>query len=55
MPARRVDLVTEMLAVEPTSVPHPLGLAAALEHGQARVVTREEPATYELRLRAFVR
>ena len=47
--------LTEMLAVEPTSVPHPLGLAAAREHGQARIVTRDEPATYELRLRAHVR
>ena len=47
--------LTEMLAVEPTSVPHPLGLAAALEHGQARIVTPERPASYELRLRAYVR
>lgn len=47
--------LTEMLAVEPTSVPHPLGLAAALEHEQARIVTPEKPAAYELRLRAYVR
>ena len=47
--------LTEMLAVEPTSVAHPLGLAAALEHGQARIVTPGNPAAYELRLRASVR
>ena len=47
--------LTELLAVEPTSVPHPLGLATALEHGQARIVTADDPASYELRLRASVR
>jgi hypothetical protein len=44
----------EMLAVEPTSVPHPLGLVAALEHGQARTLAPGETAAYELRLHAGV-
>jgi galactose mutarotase-like enzyme len=44
----------ELLAIEPTSVPHPLGLAAALEHGQALVLAPGETASYELRLTASV-
>ena len=44
----------ELLALEPTSVPHPLGLATAIEHGQARIVAPGETAAYELRLRAYV-
>jgi hypothetical protein len=40
----------ELLAIEPTSVPHPLGLAAALEHGQALELAPGETAGYELRL-----
>ncbi|MCS7007252.1 MAG: hypothetical protein NZL88_06835 [Gaiellaceae bacterium] len=40
----------ELLALEPTSVPHPLGLATALEHGQARRLARGEAARYRLRL-----
>jgi hypothetical protein len=40
----------ELLALEPTSVPHPLGLAPALEHGQARRLGRDETASYTLRL-----
>lgn len=40
----------ELLALEPTSVPHPLGLAAAIEHGQARWVEPGETAAYEVRL-----
>lgn len=40
----------EMLALEPTSVPHPLGLAAAIEHGQARWVQPGETAAYGLQL-----
>jgi hypothetical protein len=41
---------TELLAIEPTSVPHPLGLAAAVEHGQALELRPGETAGYELRL-----
>jgi hypothetical protein len=40
----------ELLAIEPTSVPHPLGLAAAIEHGQALELAPGETAAYELRL-----
>lgn len=40
----------ELLAIEPTSVSHPLGLAAAIEHGQARWLDPGEVAEYELRL-----
>ena len=45
---------TELLAIEPTSVPHPLGLAAAIEHGQALELEPGETAGYELRLAVFV-
>jgi hypothetical protein len=38
---------TELLAIEPTSVPHPLGLAAAIEHGQALELGPGETAGYE--------
>lgn len=41
----------EILVVEPASVPHSLGLAAAIEHGQARVLGTGESAGYELVLR----
>ncbi|HSJ94106.1 MAG TPA: hypothetical protein VK896_08735 [Gaiellaceae bacterium] len=40
----------ELLALEPTSVPHPLGLASAIEHGQARWVEPGETAAYGARL-----
>ena len=40
----------ELLAIEPTSVPHPLGLAVAIEHGQALELGAGETAAYELRL-----
>ena len=40
----------ELLAIEPTSVPHPLGLAAAIEHGQALELGPGETAAHELRL-----
>jgi hypothetical protein len=40
----------ELLAIEPTSVPHPLGLRKALEHGQALELAAGETAAYELRL-----
>ncbi len=43
----------ELLAVEPTSVPHPLGLAAAIEHGQARWLEPGERCGYELLARPF--
>ena len=45
---------TELLAIEPTSVPHPLGLAAAIEHGQALELAAGETAAYELRLAVSV-
>ena len=41
----------ELLTVEPTSVPHPLGLAAAIEHGQARWLEPGESAGYRLTAR----
>jgi hypothetical protein len=40
----------ELLALEPTSVPHPLGLGVAIEHGQARWIAPGETARYDLRL-----
>jgi hypothetical protein len=43
-----------VLVVEPASVPHALGLAAAIEHGQARWLEGEESVSYRLRLEAFV-
>lgn len=46
---------TELLAIEPASVPHPLGLAAAIEHGQALELAPGETAGYELRLAVSVR
>ena len=42
--------LTELLAIEPTSVPHPLGLARAIEHGQALELAAGESVGYELRL-----
>ena len=45
----------ELLAIEPTSVPHPLGLAAAIEHGQALQLGPGETAGYELRLAVSMR
>jgi len=42
---------TEILVVEPTSVPHALGLAAAVEHGQARWLDAGETAGYRLTAR----
>jgi hypothetical protein len=38
----------ELLVVEPSSVPHTLGLAAAIEHGQASCLRRDESLRYEL-------
>jgi hypothetical protein len=43
----------ELICVEPTSVPHPLGLATALEHGHARRLEAGESCTYELFARPF--
>lgn len=40
--------LTELLVVEPASVPHGLGLAAAIEHGQARWLDPGESVGYEL-------
>jgi hypothetical protein len=45
---------TELLVVEPASVPHSLGLAAALEHGQAVVLGEGETFGYTLTARPFV-
>ena len=36
--------MAEMLAVEPTTVPHTLGLATAAAYGQARILRRGEVA-----------
>ena len=44
----------ELLAIEPASVAHPLGLAAAIEHGQALQLGTGETAGYELRLAVSV-
>jgi Domain of unknown function (DUF4432) len=44
----------ELLALEPCSVPHPLGLATAIEHGQARWLDSGEVAEYELTLDVVV-
>lgn len=41
----------EILAIEPASVPHGLGLAAAVEHGQARWLEAGEPASYWVSVR----
>jgi len=41
----------EILVVEPTSVPHALGLAAAVEQGQARWLDKGETAGYRLTAR----
>jgi hypothetical protein len=43
----------EILAIEPASVPHGLGLAAAIEHGQARWLEEGESASYRLAVRAL--
>jgi hypothetical protein len=42
----------EILAIEPASVPHGLGLAAAIEHGQARWLEPGERLGYSLVARA---
>lgn len=39
---------TELLAVEPASIPHPLGLATAVERGQARWLEPGETCGYRL-------
>ena len=39
---------TEVLVVEPASVPHSMGLAAAIEHGHARWLEPGESASYRL-------
>lgn len=44
---------TEILVVEPTSVPHALGLAAAVEHGQARWLEAGQAAGYRLTARSL--
>jgi hypothetical protein len=41
----------ELLVLEPASVPHSLGLAAAIEHGQARWLADGEQAGYRLTAR----
>jgi hypothetical protein len=42
---------TEMLALEPASTPHSLGLAEAIAHDQAHLVTPGEPKKYRCGLR----
>jgi hypothetical protein len=42
---------TELLVVEPASVPHCLGLATAVEHRQARWLAEDEQAGYRLQAR----
>jgi hypothetical protein len=42
----------EVLVVEPSSVPHSLGLAAAVDHGQARWLAEGERLAYRLTARA---
>lgn len=44
---------TEVLVVEPASVPHSMGLATAVEHGQARWLEPGESASYRLTVRPF--
>jgi hypothetical protein len=41
----------EIMIVEPASVPHSLGLAAAIEHGQARWLDEGEKVSYRLEAR----
>lgn len=43
----------EVLAVEPSTVPHSLGLERAVAEGQARWVTRENPQTWWVTARPF--
>jgi hypothetical protein len=45
--------MTELLVVEPASVPHTLGLARAREHGQARALAAGESAETEIAVRAL--
>lgn len=44
----------EILVIEPASVPHALGLATAIEHGQACWLEPGESVSYRLRLEAAV-
>ena len=44
----------EILVVEPASVPHGLGLATAIEHGQARLLAAGESLDYRLVARPLV-
>ena len=44
---------TEMLALEPASVPHSLGLAEAIAHDQAHVIEPGEPRSYRVTLRVL--
>jgi hypothetical protein len=46
---------TEMVALEPASTPHSLGLAEAVAHDQAIVVLPDEPRRYRLALRVLRR
>jgi hypothetical protein len=42
-----------VLGVEPSSSPHPLGLATAVERGQALWVDPEREVGWSIRLRPF--
>jgi hypothetical protein len=42
---------TEVLVIEPASVPHSLGLQVAIERGQARWLDPGETASYEVTAR----
>jgi hypothetical protein len=44
----------EVLVIEPASVPHGLGLAEAIAHGQARWLEPGEPVTYRMAARPAV-
>ena len=42
---------TEVLCIEPCSVPHLLGLRAALDSGQARRLARDEKMSWTMTVR----
>jgi hypothetical protein len=45
---------TELLCIEPSTVPHSLGLAAAVAHGQARTIRPGEVAEPWIVARPFI-
>jgi hypothetical protein len=44
---------TEMMALEPASTPHSLGLAEAIAHGQAHVIVPSQPREYRITFRVL--